>query len=313
MATYNGGRYLDQQLASFAAQTRQPHELVICDDQSSDDTLDIVRAFAGRAGFEVRIVRNERRLGYNRNFEKAIGLCTGDIIFVSDQDDEWFPGKIDAILGCFARHDRIAAVTNDQVIVDPAGRSSGATVLGNVRSLGYADAEFGPGCCTAIRRSLLDVLGPFPGDAVPYDYWLNIVPELLGMRLLHETPLQTYRRHQTNTSNSAFAADNVAIWSQIASARRSDPVPALAARIGELDAVMRCIEERRDAIARLGAADRIDAALAKLLRERADYAERLACIRKPRLARLPGVLRLLRGGTYGRFRGLKTAAKDLLC
>jgi glycosyltransferase involved in cell wall biosynthesis len=77
MATYNGAAFLDAQLASIAAQTRTPDELVVCDDGSSDGTVEIVERFARRAPFAVRLIRNEQRLGYGENFMKAARHCRG--------------------------------------------------------------------------------------------------------------------------------------------------------------------------------------------------------------------------------------------
>src|SRR5215207_2518174 len=94
LCTYNGEQYLQQQLDSFVAQSRPPDELVVCDDRSTDRTVPIVEDFAKRAPFRVELVINETNLGSTRNFEKAIGLCTGDIIFLADQDDVWLPEKL---------------------------------------------------------------------------------------------------------------------------------------------------------------------------------------------------------------------------
>jgi glycosyltransferase involved in cell wall biosynthesis len=94
LCTYNGARFLRPQLDSFAAQTRMPDELIVCDDGSTDETLTIVEEFARQAPFPVRIHPNEQRLGSTKNFEKAIGLCTGDLIATSDQDDVWLPDKL---------------------------------------------------------------------------------------------------------------------------------------------------------------------------------------------------------------------------
>jgi glycosyltransferase involved in cell wall biosynthesis len=94
LCTYNGARFLESQLDSFATQARLPDELVVCDDGSTDDTQGILDSFAKRAPFPVRIVRNEGRLGSTKNFERAIGLCTGDLIATSDQDDVWLPEKL---------------------------------------------------------------------------------------------------------------------------------------------------------------------------------------------------------------------------
>src|SRR3954453_13857066 len=94
MTTYNGETYLREQLDSFTNQSRPPDELVVCDDQSSDRTFEILNDFRDRTPFEMQIVRNEERLGIARNFEQAIRLCRGDIIFLSDQDDVWMEDKL---------------------------------------------------------------------------------------------------------------------------------------------------------------------------------------------------------------------------
>ena len=94
LCTYNGARFLDEQLASYAAQTRLPDELVACDDASTDASRDLLAAFARRAPFPVHIHVNPVRLGATKNFERVIGLCTGDLIATSDQDDVWLPRKL---------------------------------------------------------------------------------------------------------------------------------------------------------------------------------------------------------------------------
>jgi len=89
LCTYNGERFLSQQLASLAAQTVLPDELVVCDDASTDASMRVVEDFAKNAPFSVRIFRNPNNLGYVKNFEQAIGLCSKEIIFLCDQDDDW--------------------------------------------------------------------------------------------------------------------------------------------------------------------------------------------------------------------------------
>jgi glycosyltransferase involved in cell wall biosynthesis len=94
MATYNGERFLQEQLDSIARQTLLPHELVVCDDGSTDGTLDILHRFAAQAPFPVRIHQNEARLGFGFNFLGALGRCTGDLVAFSDQDDIWKEEKL---------------------------------------------------------------------------------------------------------------------------------------------------------------------------------------------------------------------------
>jgi glycosyltransferase involved in cell wall biosynthesis len=125
LCTYNGARFLEPQLESFAAQTRRPDELVVCDDQSSDDTLAILGRFEQRAPFPVRIQRNDSRLGSTKNFEKAIGLCSGDLIATSDQDDVWSPEKLALCEASFADDPARALVFTDADVVDEQLRSIG--------------------------------------------------------------------------------------------------------------------------------------------------------------------------------------------
>lgn len=110
LCTYNGEKFLLEQLQSFLAQTRQPNELVVCDDVSSDRTLEILNEFAQCAPFPVRIFVSDMTLRSTKNFEKAIGLCEGDIIFLSDQDDVWFPDKLARMLTIFEEDAGVGAV-----------------------------------------------------------------------------------------------------------------------------------------------------------------------------------------------------------
>jgi glycosyltransferase involved in cell wall biosynthesis len=95
LCTYNGERFLHQQLDSIAMQTRLPDELVVCDDRSTDRTLAIVREFAASAPYPVRVFENQANLGFAANFEGAIRRCDGDLIALSDQDDVWYPTRLE--------------------------------------------------------------------------------------------------------------------------------------------------------------------------------------------------------------------------
>jgi glycosyltransferase involved in cell wall biosynthesis len=94
MATYNGERFLQEQLDSLARQTLLPVELVVCDDGSADGTVEILRRFATSAPFRVRIYQNETRLGPGFNFLSALGRCAGDLVAFCDQDDVWKESKL---------------------------------------------------------------------------------------------------------------------------------------------------------------------------------------------------------------------------
>lgn len=310
MATYNGGRWLRPQLDSFAAQTRRPDELVITDDGSVDDTAAVVAAFAEAAPFPVRFVRNETRLGFNGNFAHAIGLARGDIVFISDQDDAWYPDKIARVAALMAETPGCLCVVNDQAIADAEGRETGGTVLGNVRALGRPDGWYGPGCCTAFARALTPVLTPMPGDVVAYDHWINTLADALGVRRVLDAPLQMYRRHGNNASGSVFASERPGRRHLVRAARRGDAAAAIGAKVAEIDALLdRLAKPEAAAIAHPGA---LASGTAALRAERADYAARHAALALGRLRRGLAVLRLLTQGRYRRFSGVATAAKDLL-
>lgn len=310
MATYNGARWLGPQLDSFATQTRRPDELVITDDGSIDDTDAVVAAFARTAPFPVRFVRNEARLGFNGNFAHAIGLTAGDVIFISDQDDVWYPDKIGRVAALMAAMPGCLCVVNDQAIADGEGRETGGTVLGNVRALGRSDGWYGPGCCTAFARGLMPVVTPLPGDVVAYDHWINTLADAMGTRQVLDAPLQMYRRHGGNASGSVFAVERPGRRHLVRAALRSDAGATLAAKLAGCDALLARLAT--PAAAALAAPAALMAGVAALQAERADYAARRAALTHGRLSRAPVILRLLAQGRYRRFSGITTAVKDLV-
>jgi glycosyltransferase involved in cell wall biosynthesis len=127
MATYNGERFIAEQLSSLAAQTQLPDELVVSDDCSQDRTLERVREFAARAPFPVRILRNDRSRGVLGNFDHVIAASTGDIIFPCDQDDLWLPQKLAEMTSAMARYPSAGMVISNSELVDgqlrPTGRN----------------------------------------------------------------------------------------------------------------------------------------------------------------------------------------------
>lgn len=201
MATYNGAEYLREQLESFLSQTRQPDELIVCDDGSGDGTLDILERFRQSAPFAVQIHRNETRLGFTKNFEKALLKCSGDLVFLSDQDDAWFASKVEVVEKAFRSHPEKRLVVHDGKLVDEKLEWYGATKLGQVMSgYGTSDALI-MGALTAMRRDFLSCALPVPEGIVGHDMWLHSLAKHLNARLVLDQPLQLIRRHSSNTSN----------------------------------------------------------------------------------------------------------------
>ena len=201
LATCEGERYLEQQLESIACQARTPDELVVCDDASTDRTLQILQQFKADAPFAVRIVRNEQRLGYIENFSQALGLTTGDLVFLSDQDDIWLPQKIEVILAERSASPDKLLFMNDAEITHADLARTGLTKLGQLESAGYPPEAFVMGCCCAISRDLLEMCLPVPGDARGHDNWLVDFSNRIGTTRVVREVLQLYRRHGENESS----------------------------------------------------------------------------------------------------------------
>ncbi|MCL1479089.1 glycosyltransferase family 2 protein [Marinobacter sp. M3C] len=222
MATYNGAQYIQEQLESFLDQTRQPDELIITDDCSTDETETIVREFAKTAPFTVKFYRNERNLGYCGNFNAALMKTTGDLVFLSDQDDLWFPEKIEHMV-CLAEQNPGALVLmNDAVLTDKNLESVGLTKLGQIRSAGFSDNAFVMGCCCAVRRELLNICMPILPGFKAHDNWIVGFSDQLNKKFICDEPLQYYRRHDSNESQFiANRTTKVTRWHAFFHAKRN--------------------------------------------------------------------------------------------
>ena len=123
MCTYNGQNYIEEQLRSILEQSIPIDEIVICDDGSIDDTFSIIGRFI-ESGAPIRLIQNSKTLGYTRNFEKAICLCSGDIIFLADQDDIWMSNKVEVICDFFYRHSDREFLFTNALLINFMGTSS---------------------------------------------------------------------------------------------------------------------------------------------------------------------------------------------
>ncbi len=208
LGTYNGGQYLREQLESIAAQQRPPDELVICDDCSGDDSVEIVRWFAARASFPVRLQINERRLGSTGNFAKAIALCRGRWIFLCDQDDVWMPQKIARLLQAAAEHPDAGLLFSDVRLVDAARRPLGCGLWEALR-FGRRQQRLlnrGDAWKVLVRRNVVTgmtmafrseyrpwVLPPAAGWV--HDGWIALIVAAVAPCVAIAEPLVEYRQH----------------------------------------------------------------------------------------------------------------------
>lgn len=123
MCTYNGAQFIEEQLRSIIDQTIPVGEVVVCDDRSTDETLVIIEKIAKETSIPIRIYINETNLGCVANFEKAISLCNGEVIFLSDQDDIWMPNKVEVITRWFDQHPTMNVVFGDAILIDEHGKT----------------------------------------------------------------------------------------------------------------------------------------------------------------------------------------------
>jgi len=209
MCTYNGGRFLSEQLASIAAQDRPPDELVVCDDGSLDDSHEIVKEFARRCAFATRLVANEKNLGSTKNFEKAISLCHGDIVAMADQDDVWYPHKLKRVETVFLESSETVGAFSDADLIDDDSRLLSQR-LWNAFSFDAVEQDRFANCralevllrhpvvtgaTMAFRRELIDILFPIPSSHI-HDRWISFLLAARGQFEAIRTPLMQYRRHE---------------------------------------------------------------------------------------------------------------------
>ncbi|PID50090.1 MAG: family 2 glycosyl transferase [Proteobacteria bacterium] len=205
MATYNGSAYIKEQIDSFIKQTRRPDELVITDDCSTDNTLAIIEDIQKKAPFKIIFSQNQERLGYSSNFNAALSRTTGDIIFLSDQDDVWFPEKIEKTLKLFSEKPEIELIINDVEITGEFLKPTGVSKLKQIQRSGYEEDLFVMGCAVSVRRSHLEMCLPIPkNEALSHDSWIVDIAQALGVKLINKEILQYYRRHENNTSEAVF-------------------------------------------------------------------------------------------------------------
>jgi len=194
MATYNGERYLKEQLDSIYSQTYKNIEVVVTDDCSTDGTIKILEQYSKSHGLKYYV--NEENLGFVKNFEKAISLCQGDFIALSDQDDIWEKEKIEILV------DKIGSnllIHSDCSVIDDEGKSLMPFLkqdTGNLISVqDFFFRNVVTGCTVLFSKKLLDTALPFPEGIAYHDWWLGFCAA--KEKKIHYFPqcLTRYRKH----------------------------------------------------------------------------------------------------------------------
>lgn len=319
MCTYNGARYVGEQLESIGAQRRRPDELIVHDDGSIDDTVEIVSAFATRAPFPVTVWVNPARLGVIANFGGAVAAATGDWIALADQDDVWHADKLERLEQAITEHPEAGLVFSDAVVIDDEGRDTGRRLWSEVgfnhagqRTLAGRRAvdllicgATVTGATAIFHSSWRSAALPFPED-LPFlhDAWLALVIGLVTPLVMVETPLIDYRLHagqHTGITPAPPDRQPASTWTEGLS-RRTE----YAAVIDVLERVASRLDQGRD----LGSRER---ALRGVKDQLVHLRLRESLSKWPRVARVPAVVRELVTGRYHRYgRGVLSAAKDVV-
>jgi glycosyltransferase involved in cell wall biosynthesis len=312
LTTYNGAKHLREQLDSYAAQSRPPHELVVCDDGSRDDTVEILQSFKETAPFEVLILQNPVNLGFTKNFEKALSLTTGDLVFMSDQDDVWFPEKIAVVEAAVLACPGTLIAVHDGLLVDSTLKSRGATKLGQILR-GYGSSEhLVAGTLSAVRRELLDLALPFPTGIVGHDVWLHRLGSSLGARLVVDRPLEVIRRHSSNTSEwVASSVEPINRLDVLLSQARTSIADSYADRILINEALQSRLRLARESGFGVPLAA-IEAGLSQLEVERRVLVYRDALPNSSWLKRKRMAMKLLLAGEYRYFSGAGSFLRDII-
>lgn len=304
LCTFDGESFLPEQLASIASQTRLPDEIVICDDGSSDSTTTVAELFQASVPASVVIHRNPSRLGFTRNFEKALGLCSGDAIVLADQDDVWHARKVEV---CAAELERTHCTFTDARRIDAGGNAlPGGTLWDHIGFTArqrravrsgrgmtvLVERNVATGATMAFRRELLARALPVPAaPGMHHDMWIALVAAAVGGLTCIDEPLIDYREHERQQLGAGEPVGGVVRW---VDAARQTTAADYALKASHLQLLQERVPEA-------GLGGRIAHLLTR------------AGMTGARPSRLPAVLRELVSLRYHRYsNGLFSAGKDLV-
>lgn len=215
IATYNGEKYIKKQLESILSQLETSDEVVVSDDNSTDNTLKIIQSFDDK---RIKIYTNKGLRGYSSNFENALAKANGEYILLSDQDDVWLPDKVDTIIKDLLKYDFVvtdAIVVNDNLeTLIPSHFNHAHTkrgLLNNFLKTRYI------GACMGFKKKILEKALPFPKNKklCPHDYWLTLIAETYFSVYMEKTPCILYRRHSGTVTNGGVGRSTCSITNKI--------------------------------------------------------------------------------------------------
>ena len=213
IATYNGERYIRQQIESIVCQLNVDDEIIVSDDGSTDGTLDIVKGIGDK---RIKIIEGPGRKSPILNFECALKASKGDFIFLSDQDDVWKPDKVEICMKWLKTYHCVvsdAEVTDNRLkplypsLYDIMQVRQGR-IYNTIWKNGYT------GCCMAFRRDVVEASLPFPKDIPMHDIWIGNVAAYKYNVIFIPNRLIHFRRHE-NTISCNGKGSKFTIWQQM--------------------------------------------------------------------------------------------------
>ena len=325
LCTYNGAIFLPEQLKSFLQQTRPPDELIVCDDRSGDATIEIIKKFAEAAPFSVALHVNDENLGSTKNFEKAIALCTGELIFLSDQDDVWLPTKLEKFTAVFEQSKNVGMVFSDAELVgetlEPLGRrlwefsftpeDRRQAKRGKIFEV-LLKKNVVTGATMAFRASFRAMFSPIPTD-IPntiHDAWIAfVIAANAEVKLIKECSI-LYRQH----ANQQLGID----WKYKEITRRERYVKSIGFQQKEQDRLIKLAEIFKSSpqFQKKVAEIRIDELIESFIEEGNQmirHYETRKNLPSEKLKRISPIIKELSTGRYNRFsKGFISPVKDLL-
>lgn len=315
LCTYNGEKYLPQQLDSLLRQERVPDQIVIRDDVSGDGTWRLLEAFVSQAhecGIEVDLRRNENNLGYVRNFEQAIAAANGELVFLCDQDDVWHADKICRMEEEFERRHRLVLLHTDARLVDGNDTDLGYGLFDAIgmTPMEFADEHAGrafevllrrntvTGATVAVRSDVLKNVPPAP-DGWVHDEWLAMALGLAGEVDCLQWKSIDYRQHGSNQ----IGVRRYSLYDRVA--RTGMPKREF------MESRLRCLralQEKLNAGELAGTPEQVDRVV-----DRVAHARLRAQLPDGAMKRMAGVLKEAMTGRYMRYSsGMRSIVSDLL-
>jgi glycosyltransferase involved in cell wall biosynthesis len=202
MTTYNGEKYLQEQMESIINQTYKNWEIIICDDNSNDKTISILKEYAS-ADSRIKIFENEVNIGFKRNFEKALKICGGNYIALADQDDIWEKEKIEILVNKIGNHDLIHSACS--LIDEDSNEISPEWIKKDRFKYSFSTFVFGntvTGCTVLFKRDLLKNFFPVPSGEKYHDWWLALLASKQNGIFYIRRKLVRYRQHQNQDTGA---------------------------------------------------------------------------------------------------------------